>query len=152
MAVRLFPDIIAANEIKNFMNIALVICKNNGRLGADNFFKEIPEIPVSVKKCVQAQESCARRGIGNAVLGFGGGNWTAEEFENFFKRNPSLYRHVSGDIYAAVLGNAFKGPDVSGEEKIRSRIKEFCFGLLADDTYDTEVLKKFGLERPRRGK
>lgn len=149
MSVRLFPDIIAASEVKDSLNDIVLICKNNDRTGPDNFFKEISSVYVSAERCAKRQNLYAKRGLGNVFLGYNGNDWTVDDFKNYFDSNPSRYRRISGDkaIYEVNLGNSFRDVDSIEDDRIKSRISDFCFGLLTQETYNPRVLEKFGIEK-----
>ena len=147
MCTRLFPDIIAASEVKDSLDDIVLICKNNNRLGADHFLKEISTVYVSAERCARRQKSYLKRGLGNAFLGYNGNDWSVEDYKNYFDGNPSYYRRVPGDTikYGVDLGDSFKKLDNLNEENIQPCIKKFCSDLLTQETYNPRILEKFGL-------
>ena len=147
MCTRLFPDIIAASEVKDSLDDIVLICKNNKRLGSNHFFKEISTVYVSAERCARRQKSYLKRGLGNAFLGYNGSDWSVDDYKNYFEENPSFYRRVAGDKikYSVDLGDTFKNLDNLKDEKVQSCIKKFCSNLLTQETYNPRVLEKFGL-------
>lgn len=145
MAVRLYPDIIVASRVKDSLEDIVLICKNNGRMGSNHFFKEVFEVYVSVGDCLSHQRLYLKRGLGNAFLGFNGKDWTADDYRFYFKENSEIFRSISTDKYAVNLGDSFSSLGTLENEEVYSRIANFCFGLLLQETYNPRVLEKFGI-------
>ncbi len=147
MVVRLFCDIIAASRVKDSLDDVVLICKNNNRMGADHFFKDISEVPITVNDCVRHQGAYTKRGLGGyAFLGFCGKDWTTDDFESYFESNPNFYRHVSKGKYMVKLGDSFRKLDGLENGAIQACITDFCFSLLTQETYNPRLLAKFGLD------
>jgi hypothetical protein len=145
VAVRLYPDIIVAARVKDSLEDIVLICKDNGRMGSNHFFKEVFEVYVSVGDCLRHQRLYLKRGLGNAFLGFDGKDWTADDYRFYFEENSKIFRSIGTDKYAVNLGNSFSSLDTLENEEVYSRIANFCFGLLLQETYDPMVLEKFGI-------
>lgn len=147
MSVRLFPDIIAASEVKDSLDDIVLICKNNNRMGSNHFFKEISKVYISAERCAKRQNLYVKRGLGNVFLGYNGNDWTINDFKNYFDENPSYYHRIAGDkiIYEVDLGDSFKKLDSLEDDNIRFCIINFCSNLLTQETYNPRVLEKFGL-------
>ena len=145
MCIRLFPDIIAASEVKESLDDIVLICKNNSRVGDDNFFKEISTVYVSAERCAKRQQSYLKRGLGNAFLGFNGNDWSVDDYKNYFDGNPLYYKRVAGDNmkYGVNLGDSFI--NLNNLDQVQACIKSFCSKLLTQETYNPRVLEKFGL-------
>ena len=141
MNVRLFPDIIAAAEVKNNLEDILFFSKRTHK----NYFKTIKQVYISSEQCVRGQIFYAQRGLGNVFLGYGNQKWTNEDYIQYFNDNPSIYTPLNENLslYSVKLGEHFATLD-NIDTKAESYINSFCLNLLTQENYNLEVLIKFG--------
>ena len=141
MSVRVFCDLITASEVKEGLDDVILI----GKMNSIDIIRGVTKVYVSSVKCAKRQHAYTKRGLGNVFLGFGGKDWTLEDFEYYYADNPKIFSRVNGSKhkYAVDIGNIFK--DVATIEDAKAKANDFCLSLLTQETYNPRVLAKFGL-------
>ena len=133
MAIRLFPDIMIAYEVRCRMEQIKI-------QGMGNPKDEDYEIYISTTGMLEKQKNFQWLSVDQAFIGYGDDKWNEEDYEKYISKKESLFKKVIPTLYKVQMDYFFELKKVIGTEEAT---KQFLKSFLETNNYDIRTLNTF---------